>query len=67
MNDVYDVVIHFVRREECRMEESVRKLFTTYTPGGGDDGETTGSEGGRGCRRAAVDGGGGRAASGPGM
>ena len=48
MNDVYDVVIHFVRREECRMEESVRKLFTTYTPGGGDDGETTGSEGGRG-------------------
>ena len=43
MNDVYDVVIHFVRREECRMEESVRKLFTTYTPGGGDDGETTGA------------------------
>ena len=52
MNDVYDVLIHFVRREDCRMKESGRIAFyNLYTRADGvDDGGGTRDVRGEGKR-----------------
>ncbi len=53
MNDVYDVVIHFVRQRIAGWMKALGKLFTTlYTSEGGNDGGEGECERGGGKRQS---------------